>query len=198
MSVRRISRRAVLVAAAVVLLASASPASAAQRPSFNGSCELSGVVDFDRPVTNERTRNGGTFRTQPGLGNCIGTLRAGGKSLGSRPWSVRARARGRGEFSCLTGSLRGGATMTFLRRNGAPLRVDGRTVKIRARIVLRHALVAGTIEFFGARGTTAGGVYNFTPSVGAVAGCARGGDRSLPMAVRMSTHGKFISLPRRR
>ncbi len=88
--------------------------------------------------------------------------------------------------------------MTFLRRIGAPLRVGGRAVKIRARIILRHSVVAGTIEFFGARGTTAGGVYNFTPSVGAVAGCARDGDRSLPMAVRMSTHGKFISLPRRR
>ena len=83
--------------------------------------------------------------------------------------------------------------MLFLGENGKPLRVRGRTVEIRARIEMAHSVAGGTIEFFGARGTTAGGVYNFTPSAGAVAGCAAAGDRSLPMAVRMSTRGEFVS-----
>jgi len=181
------------LAVAGVFLGPSAAASDAARPSFDGSCELSGVAEFDRPVTNETESNAGTFRSQPGLGNCIGTLKAGGKLLGSREWSVRARARARGEFSCVTGSLRGTARMLFLRDNGKPLRVRGRRVEIRAHIEMAHSVAAGTIEFFGARGTTAGGVYNFTPSLGAVAGCAADGDRSLPMAVRMSTRGEFVS-----
>jgi len=190
---RRFRSGLAALAVAGIFLGPSAAASGAARPSFDGSCELSGVADFDRPVTNETEPNGGTFHSQPGLGNCVGTLRARGRLLGSRDWSVRARARAGGEFSCLTGSLRGSATMLFLGENGKPLRVRGRTVEIRARIEMAHSVAGGTIEFFGARGTTAGGVYNFTPSAGAVAGCAAAGDRSLPMAVRMSTRGEFVS-----
>lgn len=172
-------------------------ASASPRPSFDGSCELSGTATFDHPVTNTVERNGGTFRSQPGLGNCIGTLRVGGEELGTQTWAVRARARARGEFSCITGSLGGRASMLFLGEGGKPIRVSGRRVKIRAHIAMAHAVAAASIEFLGARGTSAGGAYNFTPSAGAIAGCAQQGDSSLPMAVRMTTRGELVSLRKR-
>lgn len=191
-NLRRMSGLAAPVVAAVLLVPTAS-ASSSTRPSFDGSCELTGVAHFDRPVTNESEQNGGTFRSQPGLGNCVGVLRAGRRRFDSREWSVRARARARGEFSCISGNLAGSATMVFLRANGKPLRVRGRRVEIKARIEMAHTVVGGTIEFSGARDTTAGGVYSFTPSLGAVSGCAEDGDRSLPMAVRMSTRGEFVS-----
>lgn len=173
-------------------------AQAAKRAFFDGSCELSGVARFDHPVTNNVEPNGGTFRTQPGLGNCIGTLRVGNRTLGTQEWAVRARARARGDFSCLSGSLGGRAVTLFLGEDGKPLRVRGRRVRVRGLIAMAHAVAAGSIEFLGGRGSTAGGVYNFTPSGGAVAGCAQNGDKSLPMAVRFTTRGEFASLRRRR
>ena len=194
----RPSSRVITYFAAVTAFATAAtPASAASPPpEFDGSCELSGTARFDHPVTNTVESNGGTFRSSPGLGNCIGTLSAGGRPLDGSQWQIRAKARAKGDFSCLNGSLSGRASMLFLDGEGDPLRVDGRRVKIRARIAMAHAVAAGSIEFLGGRGTSAGGAYNFTPSGGAVAGCAQGGDESLPMTVRMSTRGAFVGLRR--
>jgi len=196
------SRKAQLITVVVsiaCLVGVLVPASAsAARPAFDGSCELSGIARFGHPVTNDVEPNRGKFRSQPGLGNCLGTLSIGDRVFEGTQWPVRARARATGEFSCLTGSLGGRASVVFLDGDGKPLRAHGRKVRIRAVIAMAHAVAAGSIEFAGAKGSSAGGTYNFTPSLGAVAGCAEGGDESLPMTVRYSTRGKLVSLGRRR
>jgi hypothetical protein len=192
----RIAQLAVI--GTVLTIALGADAEAAMRPSIDGSCELSGVARFDHPATNAVEANGGTFHSQAGLGNCIGTLRLNGSDLASGQIPVRARARATGDFSCLSGGLGGRAVMTFLDQAGSPLRVNGRKVKVRSRIAMAHAVAAGSIEFLGAGGSSAGGIYNFTPSGGAIAGCAQGGDSSLPMSVRYTTRGEFQSLRRRR
>lgn len=183
-----------LVAAIFTLVAGpmAAPGSSNRvAPSFDGACEISGVATFDHPVTNETEANGGRFRSQDGLSNCVGELSAGGEDLGSGTWPVRARARVTGPLSCISGTLNGRARITVLDGEGLALRIAGRKVKGWARIEMRHAVAAGGITFFGAGGSRAEGVYHFTPSASAVAGCAAAGDTQLPMAVRFATSGAF-------
>ena len=172
----------------------AAPAGAAAPPSVEGACELGGNAVFDHPVTNATRFNGGTFHSDDGLANCVGTLKVGGRSYGPRVWPVRATGRSTGNLSCAAGTLTGRATLLFLRPDGRPLRLSGSTIAFRARIVQHHVVAAGLIDFVGRPGSRAGGIYNFTPSASAIGGCFAAGDKRLPMTVRMSTLGSFTGL----
>lgn len=175
-----------------------SLASAAPSPVFNGGCELSGVATFDKPVSNETKKNGGRFKTQPGLGNCVGDLTVGRHELGIASYPVRAVARGVGDFSCASGTLAGRGRIVILDEVGKRLRVRGRPVIFRAGFTMTHAVVGGTVAYSGTQDTLATGIYNFTPSAGAVTNCELAGERSLPMAVRFNTQGDFIGRARRK
>ncbi len=194
-SARRVAACAALAVVGTVGVAVPGAAAASQAPRFNGLCELTGTAQFASPVTNATTENSATFRSEDGLANCTGELEVAGKSLGSAIWPVRAEARASGAFSCIAGSLQGGASITVLGPGGAPLVVDGQVATARADVRLDHAVVGGTISFSGANGTSAGGLYNFTPSIAAIGQCAAGGDEALQMAVRFTTFGWFESLP---
>jgi len=181
-------------ATATTLLLIVGPVTAAGErvaPTFDGSCELSGVATFDHPVTNAPESNGGTFRSHKGLANCVGDLSAGGRDLGSGTWPVRAHARATGTFSCASGSLTGRARIVVLGDDGRAIKVRGKRVRGWARIEMQHAVASGSISFLGRRDSRAEGVYNFTPSAAAIANCAAKGDKQLPMAVRFTTTGKF-------
>lgn len=183
---------AVAVAGAFAVLACMAEAAGKRvAPSFDGSCELSGVATFDHPVTNTTEANGGRFRSQEGLANCVGDLSAGGVDFGSGTYPVKARARATGTLSCASGSLAGRARIAVLGDDGRTLKVDGRRVRGWAQIQMEHAVAAGRITFFGKGDSQADGVYNFTPSAAAVANCAAKGDKQLPMAVRFTTDGEF-------
>lgn len=189
---RRIWVMAAVAIGALVLVPGLTTAAGKRvAPSFNGSCELSGVATFDHPVTNATEENGGRFRSQEGLANCVGELSAGGVDFGSGTYPVKARARATGPLSCTSGTLRGRSRIVVLGEDGRALKVGDRRVRGWAEIELRHAIAAGGISFFGAGDSRAEGVYNFTPSVGAVANCAGPGDKQLPMAIRFSTTGDF-------
>jgi hypothetical protein len=145
-------RRAGLVAALVMAAATLPASSAAAANTVEGTCTLSGQLNFDPPLGNEL--RDAAFRDYAS-GACSGTLN--GVPQGNAP--VVIRANGSGTVSCLGGHTTSSGTLTFTR--GTKRETDD--VKIR---FFTDATGAG-LQFAGTfRGAVSGGgvaYVNFLP-----------------------------------
>jgi hypothetical protein len=101
---RRVGLIAVLSLAAVIV--QASPAAGAN--TLEGSCSLSGRLQFDPPLSNELREAGFQDRA---TGTCTGTL----NGAAQRDTPVVLRAKGSGTLSCLAGHTTSSGTLAFTR-----------------------------------------------------------------------------------
>lgn len=164
--------------AAILIISAAAFAPAAHATSFDGSCDFSGTVRFDPPMT---TTPQPVAQSADAPGTCSGTLvdRRRSDKLNAAPATYRARSSG-DAVSCAFGVASGGGVLTLGRSRIAFTMTEYR---------------GGATPLIHLQGRRSGEAWmQVTPSqnsdpVAAVQACSAGGLSSFALDAHMQTVG---------